>query len=294
MTGKTRILLTLACGATLLGGAAWAERGTQPTDGNVVAQETAERATLGQLVEAARLEPLMRIVATEGARHGLGLEGSLFPGRGGEAWATAVSRIQSPDRLMRILTATLDKELGADERAAAMRFYRSSLGSKITEGEVTSRRAMLDAEVEASAMKTSADRLRAADSRATLVRRLIETLDLVTSNVTGGLNANYAFYRGLDDGGAMRRQMSESEMLALVWGQEKQVRKATRTWLHAYLNLAYERLTDEELSDYIAFVETPAGRRMNAALFAAFGRVFEETSYEMGLAAARFMATQDI
>ena len=292
MTGKQRLAIGLVCGVAILGGAAWADTNATRFGGATVSAVAQEERGIDALLRATRLESLVHVVATEGARHGLGLEASLFPGRGGVAWGRVVSSIQAPERLVPVLTETIRGELGADELAAASIFFASALGRKVAAREVEARRAMLDADVEAEAMAAVAlpD---PTDDRAALVDEVIETLDLVGANVSGGLNANYAFYRGLGDGGALARRLTEREMLAMVWGQEPEVRASMTRWLTAYLSRAYAPLSDQELRDYIAFLGTKAGRRWSAALFAGFGRVFEETSYELGLAAARFIAMED-
>ncbi|UWQ20471.1 DUF2059 domain-containing protein [Jannaschia sp. W003] len=287
MTGKQRLLLAFLCGATLMGGAAWADA---PRPGAGV--EAAESAAVDALMDAARLGPLMAVVATEGARHGAGLEAALFPGRGGRAWSRAVARIQSPERLSRMLAGVLATELDAAEMREAAGFYASPLGAKVARAEVDSRRAMLDGAVEAEALNV-ADAAPKDDPRSALVAQLIDGLDLVGANVSGGLNANYAFYRGLGDGGAMTRRLSESELLAMVWQQEGEVRETTSRWLDAYLTLAYGALSEEELRSYVDWAASAVGRRTNAALFAGFGAVFERTSYELGLAAAGFIVSED-
>jgi hypothetical protein len=82
--------------------------------------------------------------------------------------------------------------------------------------------------------------------------------------------------------------------MAQVWGQEGQIRSDTEGWLHAYLGLAYAPLTEAELDAYIAFWETPAGKRLNAVLFAAFDQVFTGVSKELGRATGQAMLGQDI
>ena len=136
--------------------------------------------------------------------------------------------------------------------------------------------------------------LAAESPRAVLIDQLIDTLDLLATNVSGGMNANFAFYRGLADGGALAKRLAESEMLAMVREQEPEIREATQSWLRAYLMLAYTPLSDDELGKLVAFAATSAGKRYNAAMFEGFGRVFETTSYALGRAAARYMVATDI
>jgi hypothetical protein len=285
MNKKTRIAATIFLGVALAGGAARAETAIKPETGTAV-----ERADLLTLT---KIGSLMQVVATEGARHGLALERSLFPGKGGEGWRREVARIQTPERLTPHIHQSLSEILRPDDYAAAAAFFETPLGQRIVEREVDARRAMLDGAVEQAARSASADLAEARTPRADLIDTLMDALDLVAANVTGGMNANFAFYRGLADGGALAKRLAEAEMLAMVRAQEKEIRASTEMWLHAYLVKAYEPLTNEELTRYLAFVETPAGQRYSAAMFEGFGRVFEQTSYDLGLAAARFMVSTD-
>lgn len=245
------------------------------------------------LMRAARIDAMAQIVATEGARHGLGLEQALFPGRGGRAWERAVSAIQSPDRLAARVAEVLEHELSPQDAAAAARFLDGDPGRRITAREVSARRRMLDGEVEQEARSVSTMLARDGVPRAALIDEMIERMDLVSVNVMGGLNANYAFYRGLGDGGALRDRLTEDEMIAMVREQEDDIRAATGVWLRSYLALAYAPLTDADLRAYVDFATGPAGRRYMGAMSAAFGTVFEETSYALGRAAATFIVQQD-
>jgi hypothetical protein len=245
------------------------------------------------LLEAARIQPLMQIVATEGARHGLGLEDSLFPGKGGSTWELIVGSIQAPERLGRKLAQVIQAELSQEEIAAATAYLSDGPGARIVKREVETRREMLDAHVEVAA-KTATQTLRSENAeRAALLDELIEALDLVTANVSGGLNANFAFYQGLADGGAMRKRLTEAEILTMVWNQEDEVRAASTAWLEGYLGRAYAPLSEADLREHIAFARSPVGQRYFSAMFQGFGAVFEETSYELGRAAANFIIAED-
>ncbi|MEM9797004.1 MAG: hypothetical protein AAF919_10965 [Pseudomonadota bacterium] len=294
MTKRDRLFTAMLCSVAILGGGAQAQTAAPgPSTVSTAGPVAPAAGPIAALIEAARMEPLMRVVATEGARHGLGLEATLFPGKGGDSWSRAVSQIQSPDRLLPILRESLRTELRQEDMATVTSFLTGDLGQRIVQREVVARREMLDRQVEAEAKKTSAALWKDGADRAALIEEMIDTLDLVTVNVSGGLNANFAFYRGLADGGALKKRLTEREMLAMVWSQEDDVRRATRNWLRAYLTLAYAPLVDQDLRDYVDFAMTSAGRRYMAATFRGFGNVFEQTSYDLGRAAAQHMLQDD-
>ena len=113
-------------------------------------------------------------------------------------------------------------------------------------------------------------------------------------NVAGALSGNLAFLTGLDEAGVNGTRLPQDELLSQVWGQEAQIRDDTQVWLQSYLGLAYDPLTEAELETYIAFWESPAGQRLNAALFLAFDAVFSGVSHDLGRAAGAAMLSQEI
>lgn len=254
--------------------------------GTSVAAGDVQNDTFDTLLQAAHVDRLMQVIATEGARHGVELEASLFPGRGGAGWRRAVSAIQGPERLASIVGDALRRDLAPDDATAATAFLDSDLGRRIVAREVDARQSML---IDADSGPVSADA-----GRGALIAEMIERLDLIEANVSGGLNANLAFYRGLSDGGALKKRLTEREMIAMVWQQEGQMRETASVWLQDYLNRAYAPLSDDDLRGYLAFAETVPGRRYSAALLSGFGAVFERTSYDLGRAAALYMTQQQL
>jgi hypothetical protein len=118
--------------------------------------------------------------------------------------------------------------------------------------------------------------------------------DLVESNVMGTLNSNLAFFRGMAATGGETFGMTEADMLDEVWRGEAEARDQTVDWLFPFLTLAYQPLTDAELQAYVDFSDTAAGRKVNAAMFAAFDSMFDRISEELGRAVALQMKGQDI
>ncbi len=98
----------------------------------------------------------------------------------------------------------------------------------------------------------------------------------------------------MNDVGIPGMVMDEEQMMTDVWGQEESIRDETAKWLYPYLALAYRSLTDEELKAYIDFMGSPRAKRMNAALFRAFDRVFGKVSFDLGRGAALVMQGNDI
>ncbi len=180
-----------------------------------------------------------------------------------------------------------------EELAELLAFFTSDTGSAIVQAEVTARRAFTAPGVEEAANEIYADALASDAPRLELLERFNDVNALIDLNVSGALNSNFAFYRGLVDGGAFEVPLPEELMLAEVWGQEPMIREDTVEWLYSYQLLAYDKIPDAQLEEYIALSATPAGQALNRALFTAFDAMFMAVTHDLGAAAAIFMAGEE-
>jgi hypothetical protein len=255
-----------------------------------------DAARIAALTETMLMGDIMAVMRDEGLDYGRTLADEMFPGKGGPQWDAAVSRIYDVDTMRKRFDAALFGAMqGAGNDIGAIEaFFGSEQGQTVLRLEIEARRAMLDQEVEDAAKIAWEDMLAQGGPRVDKLNRFSEVNDLVESNVMGALNANLAFYRGLSESGAFPQEMTEDQMLSDVWGQEPDVRAETTDWLFPFLSLAYQPLSDADMDAYLAFSESAAGQKMNAALFSAFDTVFTGISYDLGRAAARQMMGEDI
>lgn len=253
-------------------------------------------AQITEVLAALNMRGTIAVMHQEGLDYGETLRGELFPDAIGPSWLKVVGRIYDPALIEKRLQAALLKTMAEDGAVLpdVLAFYGSDLGKKVIGLEIEARRSLLDSSNEEIANQQWATLSRADEARAGRLQRFAEVNDLVESNVMGAMNTNFAFYRGMANAGGMEDQVSEEQMLSDVWAQEDDVRDETENWLYPYLTLAYAPLSDVDLDAYIAFSESAAGRRMNAALFAAFDDVFNQMGYELGQACGRQMQGQDI
>ena len=253
-------------------------------------------AEIEALVQTMQIADIIEILREEGVDYGAKLEADMFPNAGGQGWDATVGLIYDATRMQDALVAALSRELAAapEDIAAMQAFFGSELGQKVLKLEVEARRTLLDDDAEEAARIAWEDLRADGTARVALLERFVAANDLVELNVMGALNANLAFYRGMQEGGAFGGEMTEDQMLTDVWGQEADVRQQTTDWLYPYLTLAYGPLTDDELQEYIAFSELAQGQVLNAALFVAFDEVFTPISRALGVAVARQMQGQDI
>ena len=245
--------------------------------------------------EAMDVETLLDIMALEGVDYAESLEGDMFPGRGGDRWIAIVQQIYTPERMGEIMAKSFGEALPEIHAPAIVAFYSATPGREIVDLENAARSALLDPAVEEASQETYRAMRDSDAPRLALIEQFVEVNDLLEQNVAGGLNSNFAFYSGLNAGGAFGSNgLPEAEILSDVWSQEEDVRESTSDWVYGYLSMAYAPLEDADFETYIAFSQTEAGQALNRALFAAFNEMFTTVSRDLGLAAAQFIAGEDI
>lgn len=241
---------------------------------------------------ALRLPEILEVMRAEGIAYGDQIAIDMLAGRDPAEWEATVRLIYDADWMERAVLAGLRRELEGRDIAAMTAFFTSEPGRSIVALEVAGRQALLDEAVEEAAKAALAEA--EGSPRLDQVRTYISANDLVDTNVAGALNANYAFYGGLVDGGAFDFDLTDDQILAEVWASEPEVRANTTEWVESFLLMAYAPLSDADLDTYIAFSESEAGQQMNAALFAAFDPMFDDISRALGLGAARFMVGEEL
>ena len=239
-------------------------------------------------------DDIIAVMVEEGVLYGDTLRRDLFPGRGGARWDATVARIYDPAAMRRVVLAGMDGALSDADIGLLEAFFETERGARIIQLEVGARRAMLDDSIEASAEEAYMSRRANPDEMYDQVAEFIDVNDLVETNVVGGMNANTAFYLGLSDGGAFDPPMSQDDILRDVWSQEPEIREDTTIWVFSYLLLAYAPLEEGDLAAYIALSKSAEGRALNRAIFAGYDALFVDISRALGLAAAQFMAGEEL
>ncbi len=252
----------------------------------------AQDAAIEDLSEALRLSETVAIMREEGLVYGRDLGTEMLPEGDSDGWQAVVSKIHDADKMQALVEAGFAAALEGEDVAAMVAFFTSDRGQEIVGLELAARRAFLDDAMEVAAMDRM-ERLR--KQRAPILDRIegiVADSDLIERNVTGALNTQLAFYQGLIDGGAF--EMSQDDILTDVWGQEETVRRESRDWLNAFLLMAYDPLSPEDLEAYAEFYSSPVGAALNTAVFAAFDRMYEEISYLLGRSIAQRMQSEKL
>lgn len=251
-----------------------------------VAEAQMLQARLWQML---KLGDLMPIIRSEALAEAADMQDSLFQRGGDHRWEQIVAGIHESWRLEQLLRNGL-QEAVSDEQVLlieeAVAFYETSFGQRLVDLEISTRGVLLDTDAEFAARESYAHAASADLPRIAQIDRLIAEADLIGPNVAGGMNAALAFARGFNEGGGYPAPRSEAQMLSDAWEREPMLRAETLRWMEVYLFTAYSPLSDAELDRYIDFARSSAGQALTDTLFGGFDKLFEWTSYEMGLAAA--------
>lgn len=247
------------------------------------------------IFEALLLPDVIDVMGREGRAHGEDLAATIFGARPvPQDWTQLVEAIYDPAHMESEVLASLSEDLTGEAAATIRAFLEAEPGRSMTTLELSAREAMMDDEVEQAAKEAAAVAVFENSPRLELLRRYAEANDLVDMNVAGTMNTNFAYLAGLLDGGALTDSMTESDVLADIWTQEPQIRADTEEWVYSFLLKAYEPASDSDIEALIAFSESEPGQVLNRAVFEAFDERFQEISRSLGLAAARYMTSDEI
>jgi hypothetical protein len=187
---------------------------------------------------------------------------------------------------------SLALSLDGQDTAAMLAFLESDAGRSFVDRELAARQLLADEEAEEAAREAAAVALASDDPGLGLLHDYVEANDLLETNVANVMNSNFAYMSGLMDGGAMRGELTESDVLQDIWAQEPTIRAEAAEWLYAFLLEAYRDVPESDLQALIDFSRTEPGQALNAAVFDAFANRYADISRALGLAAARYLTTE--
>lgn len=252
------------------------------------------RADVDALFDVMRLDEIIAVMRDEGLSYGADMASDFLNGAGGPDWERAVDRIYDTDKMAVTVKRSFSTALEDVDTDSLVAYFETGTGSEIISLEISAREALLDEAVEEASITQLEAAAAADDPRLALIGRYIEENDLIESNVVGALNSNFAFFTGLADGGAFPFEMTEDQIIRDVWQQEEEIRTETTEWIHSFLLMAYQPLSDAQIEEYIALSGTSEGSALNRALFEGFNDMFNEISRSLGLAASIYMGGQEL
>ncbi len=232
----------------------------------------------------------------EGLEYGDQVAQDLFPARADDSWREIVDDIYNVEDMYAKIEATFIMSLEQSDAdvETIVTFFETEPGSKFIELEIAARTALLDDIVEEASKEALADAKKVKGPKYQLLTEFVSANDLIETNIVSALNANFAFYMALMDGGALDGAMSEGQILSDVWSQEPDIRQSTTEWVYAFLLMAYQPMSEDDIKAYIAFSQSEAGQDLNQAYFASFEVLFQDISRGLGSATSQYMQGEDL
>ena len=294
MTGRSRLLCGVAVALTMGSGAALAVdtgKGLRLISGQV---QMTEQQSYEELWDLLAMPEMISILHDEGVSMALRADFGFLGREGGQRWEAAVQAIYDEGALADEVHAAVEQHFAGLDLTALCAFYKDREVQLIIDKEIAARRAFMDLEFEQAARERWL-RGENSDQLDDTIRDHIEQNDLIELNVMGALNSNFAFLSALsqslpDDVG----HMTEHDILSQVWTQEVDIRTDTTEWMYAYLHTAYQDIDPAVLERYVSFLNSPSGRALNNAIFAAFDAVYVHLSSDLGRLAGTMGQEQEL
>lgn len=210
-----------------------------------------------------------------------------------QAWTSRLDQIYAYDRMEAVFRGAITAHPDLEGSSEALEFFAGDLGQRLVDAEITARIAMsgLDRFGPKGAVLA---RVGEGSDRFVQYDQFISVNDLIESNISGTLNSNLAFYRGLSTSEIYQGVMTESFILSEVWKQEPEIRSDTENWVWAFVERAYKDFSVDEMTSYVEMSASESGKRFNTVLFAGFDEVFSFQNFELGRAMAEFMEGENL
>ncbi len=237
------------------------------------------------LLSLVRIDEMVDVVREEGLSEYQGMPFDFFGGDFGNIWTDGLDRVFNEIELTNSIEQDFLNVIGETPRADIVSFLESDAWQVAVDYELKGRIAMLDPGVSDAAMTAYWNSFEKNTRRIQDITDLIETGDLINSNVVGAMNSMYEFNLGMISEG-LDLGMSEDDILVQIWSEEDSLRFDISEWIYSFLLLAYDPLETDLLQEQIEFFKTSEGKRFNRALIESFDRAYSRISFELGAAIA--------
>ena len=185
----------------------------------------------------------------------------------------------APDKLRAAVRSELAKELSAADEDAVLRWLSTELGARITrleeERDDAERYKQMEAQLPEFLKTVPKPRLR-------LAERLAESIGSGESSARLMINITTAVVYGI----AMSSPHGDPDAIKFIRDKLEADRPKMVEAMHKHaidvFAFTYQALSDEELERYVAFAESPVGRRYHEATIKAVDRAMLQGSLELG------------
>lgn len=201
----------------------------------------------------------------------------------------AASQSYAADRLRDALRARLSESLSVDDASRAIAWLDTALGTRITRLEESASAAMAQTSQADDAAAKALSSL--SPERKALLERMMQAVD-ASATVT---NVTVNQILGVARGAAALIGKSQAQIDAEIGSRmpllRAQIKGAVEPALVAFSAITYASLSDDEISQYVSFLESETGRRVSTVVNAALDTVLTAAAVDFGQRIAREVAS---
>ncbi len=182
------------------------------------------------------------------------------------AWDMAANEVFPAAELLDEIVIAMDGRMNDDDIDSVRTFLMSDLGALVTKMEVKAQVPGIAGEVSERGREILTDLIAEDSKRLKQYQQMIEALGAIDTEVASAMNLNFAIYSGMSQSGKLPYQLSESEILELVMSQQDMIRSHIRDQIFLTFAYTYRDLSDDQLSQYIKFLTSDAGRALYSSV----------------------------
>ena len=196
-----------------------------------------------------------------------------------KALKKAIATAYAPPRMRADVRNFLESELAEADQKQVLTWLDSDTGKKINlleeqSGEVTDRK---ERDQESSAYAATLPK-----NRSDRIQRFMQVVRASEAMASLIINNNLAIANGLAMTAPVQELINLEALSKQLESQRPQLIASMDKRLLAEYAYIYRTVTDAEIDAYIAFAETPSGRKYHAAFIAAIERAMAEASLVVG------------
>lgn len=198
------------------------------------------------------------------------------------ARAEIADRIFQPDLLFQAIAAHVDDKFDDAEYDALEAYFSQGVGLRVTEAEKYAQAPENQAERAAETPGIIEDLLENNRERLDQIERMIEAMDVVGSGTAMAMNLGYAMISGMAGTGKLPGGLTDDEILRMLNNRRDQIEAEVFNGAVLSTAYTYRNISNEDMADYLAFLESDLGRKLYSVIESAQVDVLTAASRQFG------------
>lgn len=198
------------------------------------------------------------------------------------ARAEIADRIFQPDILFAAIAARVDDKFDDAEYDALEAYFSEGVGLRVTEAEEYAQSPENQAERVAETPGIIEDLLQNNPERLDQIERMIAAMDVVGSGTAMAMNLGYAMISGMAGTGKLPGGLTDDQILRMLNNRRDQIEAEVLNGAILSTAYTYRDISNEDMADYLAFLESDLGRKLYSVIENAQVEVLTAASRQFG------------